>query len=207
MKKTFFFLSFFITVIYFAQIDLSSTRFGLVAGPNYSRIQNAHLPSSARISFFGGAFALIPIGNDDMFYLQPQIEYLSSGEKGKETTLYANNYISVPIYFKAYFSEAESEFFVQAGPRFAFLVSQKVENPSRPQFYTIETFGKSASFDLAVSAGIGFSYKRKWEILGRYDYGISNTLPDLMGKEPELSGSNSTKRQHILSLGISYIFD
>jgi len=71
----------------FSQVDFSSTRFGLIAGPTYSRIQNAHNPSSSRISFYGGALAIIPIGGDDMFYLQPQVEYLSAGEKGDGETV------------------------------------------------------------------------------------------------------------------------
>lgn len=198
----------------FSQVDFSSTRFGLIAGPDYSRVQNAHNPSSAKVAFYGGALALIPIGGDDMFYLQPQIEYLSAGEKGGTNTVYTNNYISVPVYFKAYFSEAESEFFGQLGPRFAFLLNQKVENSPLKYYngqqvpiYDLNYFGKSASFDLAFSAGIGFSYKRKWEIVGRFDYGITNTLPDLKGKEPQDPATNSTKRQHVLSAGISYIFD
>ena len=69
----------------FAQIDFSSTRFGLIDGPTYSRIQNAHKPSSARVSFYGGFLALIPIGGDDMFYLQPEIEYLGAGENGQNS--------------------------------------------------------------------------------------------------------------------------
>ena len=190
----------------FAQIDFSSTRFGLIAGPTYSRIQNAHNPSSARISFYVGALALIPVGSDDMFYLQPQIEYLSAGEKGDNNTVYANNYISVPIYFKAYFSEAETEFFGQLGPRFGFLISQDVKNPSRA-IYEVDQYGKASSLDLAISAGLGFSYKRKWEVSARFDFGLTNNLPDLMGKEPKDPASNSTKRQHVISAGISYIFD
>lgn len=196
----------FIFTPIFSQVDFSSTRFGLIAGPTYSRIQNAHNPSSSRISFYGGALAIIPIGGDDMFYLQPQVEYLSAGEKGDGETVYANNYLSVPVYFKAYFSEAESEFFGQLGPRFGFLLSQKVENPSR-SIYNVEEFGKAAALDLAISAGLGFSYKRKLEIVGRFDFGVSNNLPDLMGKEPQDGATNSTKRQHVLSAGITYIFD
>ena len=131
LQKLFIISAGFIFTPIFSQVDFSSTRFGLIAGPTYSRIQNAHNPSSSRISFYGGALAIIPIGGDDMFYLQPQVEYLSAGEKGDGETVYANNYLSVPVYFKAYFSEAESEFFGQLGPRFGFLLSQKVENPSR----------------------------------------------------------------------------
>ncbi len=190
----------------FSQVDISSTRFGLIAGPTYSRVQNAHNPSTARVSVYGGAFALIPIGSDDMFYIQPQVEYLGAGEKGGSGVLYANNYISVPVYFKAYFSEAESEFFGQLGPRFGFLINQKVTNPSKA-IYTVDQYGKAAGFDLAISAGLGFSYKRKWEFTGRFDYGLSNNLPNLMNKEPQDPASALKKKQHVLSAGISYIFD
>lgn len=191
----------------FSQVDISSTKFGLIAGPTYSRVQNAHNPSAARVSVYGGAFALIPIGSDDMFYIQPQVEYLGAGEKGSSVTLYANNYISVPVYFKAYFSEAESEFFGQLGPRFGFLINQKVTNPSKA-IYTVDQYGKAAGFDLAISAGLGFSYKRKWEFTARFDYGLSNNLPDLVGKEANIDPASSLKkRQHVLSTGISYIFD
>ena len=210
MKKSFkkiaLSLSVFASFFSFAQIDFSSTRFGLTAGPTYSRVQNAHNPSSARVNFFAGAFAIIPVGGDDMFYLQPGVEYLGAGENGDNGTKYGSSYLSVPVYFKAYFSEAESEFFGQLGPRFGFLLSQKVENPSR-SIYNVEEFGKAAAFDLAISAGLGFSYKRKLEIVGRFDFGISNNLPDLMGKEPQDGTTNSTKRQHVLSAGITYIFD
>ena len=206
LKKWAIVVSAFASSMAFAQIDFSSTRFGVTAGPTYSRVQNAHNPSSARVSFYGGFLAIVSIGGDDMFYLQPEIEYLGAGENGQNSAVYASNYISVPVYFKAYFSEAESEFFGQLGPRFGFLLSQKVENPSR-SIYNVEEFGKAAAFDLAISAGLGFSYKRKWEIVGRFDFGISNNLPDLMGKEPQDPATNSTKRQHVLSAGITYIFD
>lgn len=206
LKKWAIVVSAFASSMAFAQIDFSSTRFGVTAGPTYSRVQNAHNPSSARVSFYGGFLAIVSIGGDDMFYLQPEIEYLGAGENGQNSAVYASNYISVPVYFKAYFSEAESEFFGQLGPRFGFLLSQKVENPSR-SIYNVEEFGKAAAFDLAISAGLGFSYKRKLEIVGRFDFGVSNNLPDLMGKEPQDGATNSTKRQHVLSAGITYIFD
>lgn len=186
--------------------QLSETRFGVIAGPDYSRIRNAHNPSSARISFFGGAFALTPLDQDNQFYIQTQVEYMQAGEKGKNETTYASNYLNVPIYLKAYFSEAENEFFGFIGPRFGFLLSQKVTNPSR-LVYNVDQEGKSAGFDFAISGGVGFSYKRKWEISGRYDWGFSNTLPKLREigiNDPALV---KNKPQHVVSLGVSYIFD
>lgn len=211
MKKSFkkiaLSLSVFASFFSFAQIDFSSTRFGVTAGPTYSRVQNAHNPSSARVSFYGGFLALVPIGGDDMFYLQPEIEYLGAGENGQNSAVYASNYISVPVYFKAYFSEAESEFFGQLGPRFGFLLNQSIKNPSKPQYYTTDTFGKAAAFDFAISGGLGFSYKRKLEIFARFDYGFTDTLPDLKGKEPQDPNSFKNKKQQVVSGGISYIFD
>lgn len=207
LKKWAIVVSAFASSMAFAQIDLSSTRFGVTAGPTYSRVQNAHNPSSARVSFYGGFLAIVPIGGDDMFYLQPEIEYLGAGENGQNSAVYASNYISVPIYFKAYFSEAESEFFGQLGPRFGFLMNQSIKNPSKPQYYTTDTFGKAAAFDFALSGGLGFSYKRKWEIFARFDYGFTDTLPDLKGKEPQDPNSFKNKKQHVVSGGISYIFD
>ena len=65
LQKLFIISAGFIFTPIFSQVDFSSTRFGLIAGPTYSRIQNAHNPSSSRISFYGGALAIIPIGGDD----------------------------------------------------------------------------------------------------------------------------------------------
>lgn len=205
LKKWAIVVSAFASSMAFAQIDFSSTRFGVTAGPTYSRVQNAHNPSSARVSFYGGFLALVPIGGDDMFYLQPEIEYLGAGENGQNSAVYACNYISVPIYFKAYFSEAESEFFGQLGPRFGFLMNQSIKNPSK-SIYNTDQFGKAASFDFAISGGLGFSYKRKLEIFARFDYGITDNLPDLK-VETQDPASLKAKKQHILSVGISYIFD
>lgn len=205
LKKWAIVVSAFASSMAFAQIDFSSTRFGVTAGPTYSRVQNAHNPSSARVSFYGGFLAIVPIGGDDMFYLQPEIEYLGAGENGQNSAVYASNYISVPVYFKAYFSEAESEFFGQLGPRFGFLMNQSIKSPSK-YIYNTDQFGKAASFDFAISGGLGFSYKRKLEIFARFDYGITDNLPDLK-VETQDPASLKAKKQHILSAGISYIFD
>ena len=91
LKKWAIVVSAFASSMAFAQIDFSSTRFGLTAGPTYSRVQNAHNPSSARVNFFAGAFAIIPVGGDDMFYLQPGVEYLGAGENGDNGTKYGGN--------------------------------------------------------------------------------------------------------------------
>ena len=209
-------------VLISAQIDFSSTRFGITAGGTYSRVSNAHNPSGPRLSAYGGVLALIPVDNNDQFYIQPQVEYFGAGESGKDKNakgtlgydaVYANNYISVPIYFKGFFSEAESEFFGMAGPRFSFLIDQKVTNPSKA-YYAVDELsaypgvnGKASSFNFGVGLGIGYSYQRKLELAVRYDFGLSNTYKGLMnepGTDPNIA---KKKSEQVLSVGLSYIFE
>lgn len=201
-----------------AQIDFSSTRLGIVAGPNYSRVQNAHNSSGARYSFYGGVLALIPIDYNNQFYIQPEILYLSAGENGDSAyetakgiphAMYATNYISVPINFKAYFSEAENEFFAFGGPRFDFLIGQDIKNSSRPS-YEVNSYGKAGSFNLNIGAGVGYSYRRQLELTVKYDAGLSNAFPDLKNSPEEIRTTDPNvakkKSQQILSVGLSYIF-
>lgn len=205
--------------LFSAQIDLRSTRFGITGGGTYSRVSNAHNPSGPRFSGFGGVLALIPVDNNDQFYLQPGVEYLGAGETGKDKdavgapgydAVYANNYISVPIYFKGYFSEAESEFFAMAGPKFNFLVSQNITDA--PLRYTVEgdpatgVNGKAADFNFAIGLGLGFSYKRMFEITGRYDIGLSNTYEGLMKETTGDPNIGKKKSEQVISIGLSYIF-
>ena len=207
-----------------AQVDFSSTRYGVTAGGTYSRVSNAHNPSGPRFSAFGGFLALIPVDDNDQFYIQPEVEFLGAGESGKDKTakgsdgykaIYANNYISVPIYFKGYFSEAESEFFAMAGPKFNFLINQKVKNePEKKPYYVPEQLeaypevnGKAAGLNFAVGLGIGFSYKRQLEITGRYDLGLSNTYKGLMKEGINDPDITKKKSEQVFSLGISYIFE
>lgn len=219
MKKLFLTSALCAVTVLSAQIDLSSTRYGLTAGGTYSRVRNAHNPSGARFSAYGGFLALIPVDGNDQFFIQPEVEYFGAGESGKDKdakgavgydAVYANNYISVPIYFKGYFSEAESEFFAMAGPRFNFLLSQKVTDA--PLKYTVEgdpvtgVNGKAATFNFAVGFGIGYSYKRMLELTAKYDLGLSNTYPGLLNEVSTDPNVQKRKSEQVLSVGLSYIF-
>lgn len=222
MKKFLLASALALSTLSFAQIDFSSTRFGIKAGGNYSRVKNAHNPSGPRFTFQGGALALIPVGRENQFFLQPEISYFGAGETGKDKdakskdgydAVYANNYLSVPIFFKGYFSEAESEFFGMVGPRFNFLLSQNVKNApvSRPYYDPDVTdptnpgvSGKANGFNLGLGIGVGYSYKRQLELALMYDFGLSDTYPDLAN---EKGGSSKSKSEQVLSLSLSYIFE
>jgi len=199
-----------------AQIDFRSTEFGVVAGGTYSRVRNAHNPSGARISVLGGFTAQVPIGTGEQYYLQAEALYFGAGESGKAKdakgtpgydAVYANNYVSVPFNFKAYFSEAESEFFGLIGPRFNFLIDQKVKNSNKLE-YEANSYGKANSFNLGLGAGVGFSYKRQLEIALKFDIGLSNTYPDLKNSPSEIgyAGTAKKKSEQVISLDLTYFF-
>lgn len=199
-----------------AQIDFRSTEFGVVAGGTYSRVRNAHNPSGARISVLGGFTAQVPIGTGEQYYLQASALYFGAGESGKAKdakgapgydAVYANNYLSVPLNFKGYFSEAESEFFGLIGPRFNFLIDQKVKNSNKLE-YEANSYGKANSFNLGLGAGVGFSYKRQLEIALKFDIGLSNTYPDLKNSPSEIgyAGTSKKKSEQVISLDLTYFF-
>ncbi|ADZ12727.1 PorT family protein [Riemerella anatipestifer] len=207
----------------FAQINIQfeNTRFGVSGGVNYSGVKNAHNPSGKRLGFQVGALALIPADNDDQLYLQPEIQYYQAGETGytkkgggDKNTKYYNDYISVPIYVKGYFSEAESEFFGMFGPRFNFLINQTVESPSR-QVYTIEgndprypnLNGKASSFNFGLGVGLGFSYKRQLEVAVKYDLGLSNTYRHMVESYTGDLNTEKKKSEQVLSVTLNYIFE
>lgn len=217
MKKILFASLILASLLSQAQIDFRSTEFGVVAGGTYSRVRNAHNPSGPRYSVLGGITAQVPIGTGEQYYIQAEALYFGAGEggdkkyedaKGWDHAIYANNYLSVPINFKAYFSEAESEFYGLIGPRFNFLVSQKVKNPAK-EYYAADDFGKANSFNIGLGAGVGFSYKRQLEVALKYDIGLSDAYPDLKySPDNQTTDANVAKKksEQILSLGLTYFF-
>lgn len=222
MKKLLLTSALALSTLSFAQVQWKNTRFGLTAGLNYSRVSNAHNPSGPRYTFQGGALALIPVGKANQFYIQPEVSYYGAGETGKDSdaknsdgynAVYANNYLSVPLYFKGYFSEAESEFFGLLGPRFNFLLSQNVKDvPTKRPYYDPDVtdpsqpsgvHGKANSFNWGIGLGVGYSYKRQLEVALKYDLGLGDTYP---GLKKEIKGTDKKKSEQVIALTLSYIF-
>ncbi|MGV2449999.1 UNVERIFIED_CONTAM: porin family protein [Ralstonia mannitolilytica] len=222
MKKILLLSTLIFSGLSFAQLQLKQTRFGITGGLNYSRVSKAHNPSGARYTFQGGGLAMIPMGKTNQFFIQPEVLYYGAGETGKHKdakgkdgydAVYANNYLSIPLYFKGYFSESESEFFGLIGPRFNFLVNQNVKDaPAGRPYYNpdvtdpkqpVGVNGKAKSFNWGVGLGVGYSYKRQVELVLRYDLGLSDTYPGLAN---EIGGTDGKKSEQVIALTLNYLF-
>lgn len=226
----------FFAVPVLGQFDLRETRIGVTAGGHFSRISNAHKPSGPRYTFEAGVTALIPLGYNDVLYLQPELTYYGAGETGRDkdrrTTTkdlqtwgynakYINDYVSLPIYLKGYFSSNETEFFGMLGPRFNYLIREQVTNaPTTPdkRFYVpgnpVEDpkngnfliSGEARKYDIAIAMGLGFSYKRKLEVSLRWDVGMFDKYPNLKYTD---DGADSFKKksEQVISLNLNYIIN
>lgn len=188
----------FLSILFiFPQLTEAQIRYGAKAGVNISNLTLVNGVSKSRTGLNLGVLALIPLDNNDQFYIQPEILYSNEGEYlgGKNgVDKYKNylNFIKVPILAKAYLSEAESEFFAELGPYFGFKVSDNIEgldNPNGGQ--------KFNSFDFGFSLGFGFSLNRQFEIGGRYSFGIVDMVKN--------DWENKSNHNSVLSFGLSYI--
>ncbi len=201
-----------------AQIDFRAAQFGVLGGATYSRVKNAHNPSGPRYSVLGGVTAQVPIGITEQFYLQAELMFFGAGEggdreyekaKGWDHAVYANNYLVMPLNFKVYFSEAESEFFGIIGPRFYYLLNQEVKNAPKIS-YEVANFGKANTFNFGLGTGIGYSLKRQLELVLKYDAGLSNVYPYLKNSPEELATSDANvrkkKSEQMLSVALTYFF-
>ncbi|MBV7440336.1 PorT family protein [Weeksellaceae bacterium TAE3-ERU29] len=190
----------------YAQIGdfFQDVRFGAKAGVNYSRISNIHGDSKGRIGFNAGGLALIPISYGNDFFIQPELFYSQKGETndtkdGKE--VYQLDYIDLPILFKAYFSDSNSEFFGIFGPQFSFLINNKIKNPSNIENIVSSYHNDEyKSFDFGLVGGIGYSYERNIELTLRAEYGLTDAVK---GSQVESTKKNNNG---VVSLGLSYIF-
>ncbi|MDR2123042.1 MAG: PorT family protein [Flavobacteriaceae bacterium] len=184
----------------------SQIRFGIRGTVHASNVSNIHKESGSRIAGSLGALAQIPIGYSNQFFLQPEISYSLQGENDKGESYgvrrdaqYFQNYINIPVYFRAYFSEADNEFFGEIGPQIGFLVFRK----DKEEDTSIHEGGyafldKPQSIDISIGIGIGYSFLRRYEVFVRYNYGLTDVYKnDRFGQQ----------RTSVLAGGFAYVFD
>lgn len=183
----------------YAQI-FEDMKFGVKGGINYTNIRNIHGDSGSRLGYAIGAMAMKPLGDTNEYYIQAELMYSAKGEKNdtKEgSELYKLDYIDLPILFKPYFSDSDSEFYAVVGPKFSFLITDDIKNKTiSGKGYHDDTYN---TFDFGIVGGIGFSYLRKFEIDVRYEYGLT----DVVKNDASNDLTNNTSNLHMT---LSYLF-
>ncbi|MDO5511091.1 MAG: porin family protein [Weeksellaceae bacterium] len=187
-------------MLVFAGWATAQITYGPKAGLNITNLTDIHGDSGPRYGFYAGGFASIPIGQNDQFYFQPELLYSQQGEKNESENvdeLYKLDYLQIPLLFKAYFSENDTEFFGVFGPQVGFLINSSVDTGGRPQ-HGGHVNDEYRNIDVGVTAGLGFSYNRQIEFDVRYFYGLMDVVPN------DARGHHN--RTSILSLGFAYRF-
>lgn len=191
MKKHFFLAGLFFLLLF--NLSDAQVRFGVKAGGNYTNVTKMHRESDPRFGGQIGALALIPIDNNDMFYVQPEVVYSMQGEYWRTDRKYDVflNYVNIPVMFKCYFSNVESEFFLEGGPQFGIKVGENIERLESTNL-------KFNSFDFSLGLGLGYSFTRDFEINVRYNYGFTD-----VAKNDAADDSNHSSQ---LSFAVAYLF-
>lgn len=179
---------------------LSQITYGPKAGLNVTNLTDIHGDSGPRYGFYAGGFVSIPIGQNDQFYFQPELLYSQQGEQNTSQNhdeLYKLDYLQVPLLFKAYFSENDTEFFGVFGPQVGFLINNQVDTGGRPQHggYINDEY---RSIDMGITAGLGFAYNRQIELDLRYFYGLMDVVPN--------DSQMRHNRTSVISIGLAYRF-
>lgn len=180
-------------------LSYSQLRFGVRGTLQNTSISEIHINSSNRYAGSIGVLAQIPLDVYNRFFIQPEISYSLQGEKDKfdmyghkTHAKFFQNYINIPVYFRAYFSESESEFFSEIGPQIGILVYQKDKELEKKRYGS-----NPKNLDASVGIGFGYSINRKSEFFIRYNYGLID-IYDKFYKRQNTS---------IIALGFAYIFD
>ncbi|MGM5629657.1 porin family protein [Apibacter raozihei] len=176
----------------------SQVRFGIRGSVHRTNISKVHWESVGRTAGSLGGVIQIPLGYDNQFFFQPEVLYSLEGEKDDGDSHgilmrqdYFQNYVNIPLMFRAYFSESDNEFFGELGPQIGILVYEKSKKEDRLNY------SKPESLNLSIGAGIGYSFLRKYEISIRYNYGLT----DVYKKYPE------QQRTSNLGVALTYMFE
>jgi hypothetical protein len=100
---------------------IAQVRVGIKAGPDFARLLDAVegyngsgsttlLNTDSRTYLYGGIFADIPLGKENMFYLRPQLEYLGAGGQLPLITDYNGNAIISPTKYSLHYIDLPVQF-------------------------------------------------------------------------------------------------
>jgi hypothetical protein len=186
--------------LFLAELSQAQIRFGARAAGSITNITDVHSNSKSRGGFQIGVTALIPITNNDILFFQPEVQYSAQGEfdqyfrnEGDYKQKVFVNMINVPLFAKLYFTDAESEFFAEAGPYFGIQIGN---NTDSYDFSTEADDNEYSGFDFGAGVGIGYSLNRNVEFSVRYLFGLVDQVKN--------DAANASNKNSNLNFGISY---
>ena len=143
---------------------------------------------------------------DDMLNMRSEPRYIQKGERAtlnlpgyKTDSKIYFNYIELPIYIVAEFTNTQLKPFLLGGINFGYLISAKSESIINNEEYTFDIKSDYENIDIAIDLGMGIKYEldktTSFLLSARYSYGIF----DITGRD----GTVSTRGIQIL-FGILY---
>ena len=181
MKRVVLVCAVFLVLAGLAAAPLSAAikvNFGLKAGVSFSNISWSDDDGSEKMVVkptFGG-FVLIPLTS--MLSLQPEVDYLVTGEKWLDIIeIYENyTYLHIPVLLRVRFAETGKALpFVVAGPAVGFLLKATDTGED------VKEWHKSTDFGAEIGAGVEFPVSAMKAFLeARFYLGLTNTynFPD-----------------------------
>jgi len=143
---------------------------GIKVGANFATLTD-DVETRTGLSF--GAFATIKF--NDKIALQGDVLYSQQGAELLDIGKVDLNYVNVPIVFKYYLVKRLN---LHVGPQFGFLVSD---------FDTSEFEDSYKSTDVSGVVGLGLDLPLGFRVEGRYNFGLTEFLPDLKNNVFSLS--------------------
>ncbi len=138
---------------------------GIKAGVNFSDIDFEDISSDAKTGFHFGVFANVKLGQT--FAFQPELLYSTIGAELEGTDDIDFHYMQIPLLIQANFSFLN----LYAGPQIGIITNVDVPAPYDDDFKNV---------DWSMILGAGIDLPLKFEVGGRYVYGISDVsdIPD-----------------------------
>ncbi|NDW18999.1 PorT family protein [Dysgonomonas sp. 216] len=188
---------------------------GIGFGPTFSTQslihQRAEIPAQNTQQFHGG-LAIRYISEKNLGLIA-ELNYSQQGWEGKfkNNPEYAHkhslNYIELPVLSHIYFGR-KGRFFVNLGPKFQFLISEKekisealandIDENSTPQYNR----NAQHKFDYGIMGGVGFELRTgigNFALEGRYYFGLGDIY-----KSGESADSFSRSANRVISAKLTY---
>ncbi|WP_028123762.1 outer membrane beta-barrel protein [Epilithonimonas tenax] len=186
-------------LLFFGFANAQSIKYGVTGNFHKTSVVGIHDRSRGIFGGSVGVFADISlVPNSAWLYFTPQLEYAMQGEAaeipGKDRQKFYFNYVGLPLYIKYFLKNNgyKGDLYFMAGPRFEFLVSDKV---SGPPSLTVAQEGNQKTIGYGVSVGVGVKVQDKLDVFIRFDRGFSKIYPDY---------TKYTTYNRMLGIGVNY---